>query len=280
MKKMIKISLVTALLSITAFAETTPVSVVKPSVVSEKKSLGANFASVEAMNKHFEELNVFKSMKVDFVSNKQIGESGMYILKGRQANGNLLKIITDVKGEYIVVVDQQGQAQVADIKNQKALTTPVDMSLVLSKPEAFTYGNGAKHLYVFTDPECPVCKEFEKMWETIKDDVTLHVYFYNLDYHKEANVLTQYIMAGATNEEKASRLIAIANGSEEYKTKKLTPEEEKIAASFIIDGKEIGNKIIVEGTPTILDENGESINWPKLIKPELLKPKVPQVPQK
>lgn len=276
MKKIIKLSIVTALLSISAFAETVPSSVVKDNKVETKKLIGEKFSSVEVMNKHFENLDVFKSMNVDFVSNQQIGETGMYILKGKQPNGSLVKIISDNKGEYIIVVDQRGQAQVADIKNKKALSTPVDMSVVVSKKEAFTYGNGSKHLYVFTDPECPVCKEFEKKWETIKNDVTLHVYFYNLDYHKEANVMTQYIMAGKTDEEKASRLIAIAGGSEEYKTKKLTPDEEKIAASYIVDGKEIGNKIIIEGTPTILDENGVSVNWPELLKPEDLKPKINQ----
>lgn len=259
MKKMIKFSIIASMLSISALSASASTQNKEPEKVVD------SFSQIEKLNKHFEGLEVFKSMNVDFVSNKQIGDTGMYILKGKQPNGSLVKIISDKNGEYLVIVDQRGQAQVADVKNKKALSTPVDMSIVKSKKEAFTYGTGSKQLYVFTDPECPVCKEFEKTWDSIKNDVTLHVYFYNLDYHKEANNMTKYIMAGKTDADKASRLIDIANGKEDYKTAKLTDEEEKVAAPFIIDGKEIGNKIIIEGTPTVLDSEGNSVNWPELI---------------
>lgn len=257
MKKLIQLSLLGAFATLQLVASDAKTETVKDNVKVEKVKVD--------MNQHFENLDVFKSMGVDFISNKQIGETGMYMLKGKQNNGSLIKIISDVTGQYMVIVDQRGQSQVVDVKNRKALSTPYDINLVKSKPEAFTYGTGSKHLYVFTDPECPACKEFEKKWESLKNDFTLHVYFYNLDFHKEANSMTKYIMSAKTNDEKAKRLIDIANGNTDYKTVKVSPEEEKNAASFIIDGKEIGDKIILEGTPTIIDENGENVNWPELL---------------
>lgn len=226
-----------------------------------------NWQSIESLNEHFNNLETIKSQKIKIISNKQIGNTELYVLKGVQSNNETIEFILDSKGQYIILNGSRG-LQVVDLKNNEMIKPPFDIRIIKSKPEAFTYGTGKKHLYVFTDPECPYCQKFEEKWESIKNDVTLHIYFYNMPQHKEANNMTKYILSAKSNDEKAKRLNEIVKGNTDYKRLKLSQEEEKKLDKYIDDVKKIGNKIKLEGVPTVFDENGNMVNWADLVKLE------------
>ena len=73
---------------------------------------------------------------------------------------------------------QQKQPTRLDVK-----TIPLENSIVMGNP------NGAKRIYVFTDPDCPYCRKFHaelKKLEQIAPDVAIYVMPYPLPMHPGA----------------------------------------------------------------------------------------------
>lgn len=142
---------------------------------------------------------------------------------------------------------------------------PVDVTTFENK-QSFTYGNGPKTIYVFTDPECPYCKKFEKKWESLKDKYTMKVFMLPLSFHKEAPEMTHWLLSAKTDEEKGQRLLAISNGSTEYKDfmKTETVEQYKKIEAKVKEIANIAKTNSITGTPTVLGKNGKPLNWTKL----------------
>jgi len=222
------------------------------------------FFSFNAMamdNQSFEKLKVIKDIQGKVTGSKLIAKNvDLYLVQGIDAQQRSFKVIIDKNGDYLIL-----SSKVFDVKKNKPITIPKDIS-ILKNQEAFTYGNGKKHFYVFTDPECPFCKKFEATWESMKNDVTLHVYFYNLSSHKNANAMTRWVLDGKNNEEKATRLLKISKGDSSYKDIKLSKAKITQYNNLISKHRELGNKLGVQGIPTVLDSNGKLIPWPQIKK--------------
>lgn len=207
-------------------------------------------------NAHFSTLKTFKDIKANITGNALIGKNlELYLVKGIDASGRPFEVVTDSKGNYLIL-----SSKVIDIKKQTPITIPMDISILKDK-EAFTFGTGPKHYYVFTDPECPYCHKFEATWPSLEKDVTLHVFFFNLDFHKEADAMSRYVLSGATNKEKGNRLIEIANSSTTYKNSKYTDLQIQMYQKVIDSGKKLGLTLGVKGTPTVIDFNGKITPW-------------------
>lgn len=140
---------------------------------------------------------------------------------------------------------------------------PLDKNIIEGK-EAFSYGTGSKVLYVFTDPQCPYCKQFEKKMETLKDKYTFKIYLFPLPFHAEAIPMSEWILKGKDGNQMGERLIAIANGSTEYKNPMLNPDEEKQLTAKIERQKNIAQEAEIRSTPTVLDSELNKINWSTL----------------
>ncbi|MDD5211077.1 MAG: thioredoxin fold domain-containing protein [Sulfuricurvum sp.] len=140
---------------------------------------------------------------------------------------------------------------------------PLDKNIIEGK-EAFSYGTGSKILYVFTDPQCPYCKQFEKKMETLKDKYTFKIYLFPLPFHAEAIPMSKWILKGKDGEQMGERLISVANGSTEYKNPMLSPDEEKQLTAKIERQKNTAQEAEIRSTPTVLDSDLNKINWSTL----------------
>ena len=105
-----------------------------------------------------------------------------------------------------------GNALYIDSKEKVAF--PMDKNTIAGK-EAFSYGSGKEILYVFVDPQCPYCKQFERIMPSLKEKYTFKIYLFPLPFHPDAVIMSKWILKEKTQQ--AERLIAIANGSTEYK---------------------------------------------------------------
>lgn len=108
--------------------------------------------------------------------------------KFQQVNKTEFPGLTEVvMGQNIAYVDPTGRyflfGKIYDMKEQKDLTQSrleeiqkVDMSK-LDKSLAFkrVYGNGSRTLYLFSDPECPYCKQLEKSLPQL-ENVTVYTF--------------------------------------------------------------------------------------------------------
>ena len=94
----------------------------------------------------------------------------------------------DARGAYLIV----GQMMDTDSKRNLSATRLDELNRIdlarLPLAKSFTYvrGAGSRHLYVFSDPDCPYCQQLEKDLATL-DDVTVHILLYPLaSIHPEA----------------------------------------------------------------------------------------------
>ncbi|WP_457748591.1 thioredoxin fold domain-containing protein [Sulfurimonas sp.] len=146
----------------------------------------------------------------------------------------------------------------------KKIDFPIDMSKAIGK-ELYTVGNGKKDYYVFTDPECPYCQQFERKLDKLDKNAKLHVYLFPLNFHKHARSMTKYIMSQKTNAAKAKAIEDIAKGDKSYAKAKYSDEENKKYEAMINDSIKLGNLMGVRGTPTVYDAKGQNVPWPNLV---------------
>jgi thiol:disulfide interchange protein DsbC len=207
-------------------------------------------------NKHFSDLQVFKDINGKIIGNTIIGKNlDLYLVKGIDASGTPFEAIVDKDGNYIIL-----SSKVIDVKTQTPISIPLNVSGLKGK-EAFTYGEGKKDFYVFTDPQCPYCKRFTAIWPEIKKDVKLHIFFFNLTFHKEADSMTKWVLDGKSNDEKVERLLKISKGDTSYSNAKYSEKREAQLNKIIEDQKKIGMNLGINGVPATIDSSGKSIRW-------------------
>jgi thiol:disulfide interchange protein DsbC len=132
---------------------------------------------------------------------------------------------------------------------------------------SFTFGKGKKDLYVVTDPECPFCRMMEKKTkENLEKNYRVHVILFPLSFHKNAKAMSCYILAGKTDSEKAKRFKETLLGGNEWKNYKPSKAELQKCYQELEKSKKAANELQAKGTPSVYDENFNSVGWPSLIK--------------
>jgi thiol:disulfide interchange protein DsbC len=107
-------------------------------------------------------------------------------------------------------------------------------------------GNGKRQLYLFEDPDCPYCKKFEEQLPKI-NDVTMHIYLFplvSLHPHAYEHALGVWC---ATDRQKAWA---------DKMLKGIDPPAVAKCANPIDRNLALGDKIHIEGTPTIVFADG------------------------
>lgn len=219
-------------------------------------TLGLN---AQALNQdkidEFKELELFKRANIDIVNGHDLG-SLYYLNINVQGNPNVIYLTKDSK--YLISGD------VINTENGKKLTAPVDLSNTIGK-EALVYGTGPKEFVLFTDPECPYCKKFESYFTQIEDKVKIKVFFYPLDFHKNAKDLSAYIMSKDTNEAKIEAMLNTTKDSQDYLNRDISSDKLNELYSLIDEQTKLGLELGVQGTPALFDKDGNAVSWIELL---------------
>ncbi|MEA1879681.1 MAG: thioredoxin fold domain-containing protein [Campylobacterota bacterium] len=161
-------------------------------------------------------------------------------------------------------------------KNGRKMTFPMTQKAIatIKKGISFSYGKGTKDLYVVTDPECPYCVRFEKQALGKLDDYRVHVILYPLSFHKKAPAMVEWIMQGKDDAEKKHRLEDVmVNKSQEY-VAFMGKKGQKFGYTDTIKVK-VDNAIAAAkalgatGTPSVYNEKYAKINWKSLVVPKV-----------
>ncbi|MFY9142722.1 thioredoxin fold domain-containing protein [Sulfuricurvum sp.] len=206
-------------------------------------------------------LSIIKDSKINIL--KVQDEGDVYLVNGEPS---LVAIGQQKKPfDFFITKDKKiiimGNALYTDSKMK--VVFPLDKTILEGK-EAFSYGTGGNVMYVFLDPQCPYCKQFEKVMPTLKNKYTFKIYLFPLSFHADAIPMSKWILKGKDKNDMAERLFALANGSDEYKTLVLSADEEKHLTELINAQIEIAKDAEIRGTPTVLDSELSKVNWPSL----------------
>jgi len=155
-------------------------------------------------------------------------------------------------------------------KEGKEIVFPTDVNIV-KDGVTFSYGKGAKEIYVFTDPECPYCGRFAKAAEGKLDDYTVHVILFPLSFHKKAPAMVEWIMQGKDDAERKERYDKVMlKGSTEYQSLIKDAKKPFVYSSETQKSMNASKKAAVElnlrGTPAIYDANFQPVSQKKLLK--------------
>lgn len=140
----------------------------------------------------------------------------------------------------------------------------------IKKGVSFSYGSGAKELYIVTDPECSFCVKLEKETVGKLDDYTVHVVLYPLSFHKKAPAMVEWIMQGKDDAEKYHRMEELmVKGSKDYEVlmpKKGEPFKYTDSIKVSIDNAVRAAKALgATGTPSIYDDTFSKIDLKSIL---------------
>lgn len=149
-----------------------------------------------------------------------------------------------------------------DNKGQK-INFSVDKKIVESGV-AFEFGKGSKEVYLMTDPECPFCQRFEKeLGDKLAAGYKVNVVLYPLNFHHRAKPMTQWVLKGKTQAEKADRMHKVMTGSTEwakelgFKNWNYDPRDQAAVAKYMEEYK-----------PYMAVLSGQDKNWKKYFDSE------------
>lgn len=158
---------------------------------------------------------------------------------------------TDEKGEIGVMqglVDLRTRKDLAKARQEELMKVdvsqlPVDKAIVKVK------GDGSRKLYVFSDPDCPYCRQLEKELDGI-DNVTLYTFLYPLtSLHPDAMRKAEVIWC---SEDRAGAYHALmVNGKE--------PQGQASCETPVKDIIQLAQKLYINGTPGMVFANGKLV---------------------
>ncbi len=203
----------------------------------------------------FSSLNLFNN-EIQIKKAEDLGS--IYHLLGIYHGRKLDLFVTKDKKYFIV-------GQGFNIKTKKVIAFKTNMTQY-NNQAVFTEGSGKDQYYVFTDPECPFCKKFEKIVPRLKKYATFHFFLFPLSFHRYAKNMSRYILSLPKNK-RASALWKIQEENNmAFKTKKYSANELEKVDQILQSQKNLASALGVNGTPTVFNKNGKNINWTTLAK--------------
>jgi thiol:disulfide interchange protein DsbC len=197
--------------------------------------------------------------KVDQVNSTQI--NGLYeVVVGRK----IFYVSTDGKfavfGNIVDLAAKQSvtEQRMQDLAKVDFAQLPLDLAIKQ------VIGDGSRKLAVFTDPDCPYCKMFEKKVVSQLKNVTVYSFMFPLPIHPNAQMHAKQIWCskdrGATWAAWMQKDTALPNYS-------------SCDTSGLDKVVKVGTDLVqVDGTPTLILENGQII--PGMLPAEQLNAKL------
>ena len=206
--------------------------------------------------KEIESLALFQGAQVTV--NQGYDAGSIYVLNVT-VRGKADKIFLTKDKKYLI------SGEVISTSDGQALEVPVDISLTKGK-EAFTFGKGKDEYVLFTDPECPYCKKFESYFHQIEDKVKIRVFFFPLDFHKNAKDISLYIMSQKSYEDKVKTMTTTNKDSKDFINRKINDKELKELEAKLAEQMLVANKLGVRGTPSVYDAKGNKVSWAQMLQ--------------
>jgi thiol:disulfide interchange protein DsbC len=157
-------------------------------------------------------------------------------------------LYTDEKMNYIFsgnIIDAKTMQNITE-KRLRDLTAIQWENLPLDAAVKTVRGNGKRTLAIFSDPNCPYCKRFEKDLAKV-DDVTIYTFLYPI-LSQDSHEKSKAVWCSADKSKAWSELML--NGTVPTAARCDTPIENNLA---------LGRKYRVTGTPTLIFANGERV---------------------
>lgn len=157
-------------------------------------------------------------------------------------------LYTDEKINYIFsgnIIDAKSMQNITE-KRLRDLTAIKWENLPLDAAVKTVRGNGKRTLAVFSDPNCPYCKRFEKDLAKV-DDVTIYTFLYPI-LSQDSHEKSKAVWCSADKSKAWSDLML--NGTAPAVARCDTPIDKNV---------ELGRKYRVTGTPTLVFANGERV---------------------
>lgn len=222
--------------------------------------LSINANALEELSKKaisdIENLEIFK--RVGITINKAYETKSLYMLNVNIQGQKNDIFLTKDKNNLIV-------GEVINTSNGTKLLIPIDISILKDK-QAFTFGTGKDEYYLFTDPQCPYCKQFEEHFPKIANKVKIRVFYFPLSFHAQAKDISLYIMSQKTEAKKIKAMLNITEESKEFKNRKYVKGELEKLQKHLDEQVALGTKIGVSGTPTIFDKDGNKVVWAQMLQ--------------
>ena len=224
----------------------------------------ASLFSKEITIKDFEGLSSLEQYNIKVEEFKTL--EGLYLLKAvmetrKGKRGVTLAVSKDLKYTFLGRVIDNDTGEMVYIKNSP---------LPYKKDASFIYGSGKDEYYIFTDPQCPYCKRFEKRLSSfdLKDKIKIYYFLFPLSFHNEALPMSRYILSRKNDDLKVKALhqVTVENSDTYKKNQNYSPKELGRIDEHISLVKDIVKKLGVTGTPTILKPDGSRITAEQLFK--------------
>lgn len=144
--------------------------------------------------------------------------------------------------------------------NEKGEQLTLPLNLEQNKDlAAFTYGNGEKEVYLFTDPDCPYCIQFEQQLAKLKPEYKIYVYLFPLEsIHPDARKKSEYIMS--LPKDKRAEAYKAVQGVKTTNTDWKVDVSQEVKDSIRDMIKYQNDYVGVKGTPFLVDKNGKPFN--------------------
>lgn len=171
---------------------------------------------------------IVSSRKVFYVD-----ASGRYAMLGNLVDLNVKKSLTEEKVQSLMFVDW------------KKLPTNIAIVKII--------GKGERKIAVFTDPDCPFCKQLDASILSKQQNLTIYYFLYPLAMHANA-------------EEDSKRILCSEDPDLTYidwmvNDKKLPLQNQCKRLANLTEMKRVGSQIVgVEATPTIVLPNGQIVS--------------------
>lgn len=164
-----------------------------------------------------------------------------------------------VKGTEVIFISDDFsiliRGEVVELKDGKSLTTalaeankPILDVTKLDTKDAISFGQGSKTIYVFSDPDCPFCKQLESELSKLIDTKVFIFPFPLTSLHPNSKVVAEAIWC-SPNRAKAWKDYVI-KGVVPKSASCPTPIERNLA---------LGQSMQIQGTPSIIFTDGSVI---------------------
>ena len=157
-------------------------------------------------------------------------------------------LYTDEKMNYIFsgnIIDGRNMQNLTE-KRLRELTAIKWENLPLDAALKTVHGNGKRTLAIFSDPNCPYCKRFEKDLAKV-DDITIYTFLYPI-LSQDSHEKSKAVWCSADKSKAWSELML--NGTVPTAARCDTPIDKNL---------ELGRKYRVTGTPTLIFANGDRV---------------------